>query len=66
MLDNIDAVNIYQQCSGQWIVGMNGIIDINILTVIEIMKFKKIENMDECLEKVQVIVSVILKVHNKK
>ena len=63
--DNVEAVNIYQQCSGQWIVGANGIVDINILAVIEIMKLKKIKNMDECLEKVQLIASEVLRLNKK-
>ncbi len=61
MINNTEAINIYQQCSGQWIVGMSGIIDINILAVIEVMKLKKIKNMDECLGKVQLISAEIRK-----
>ena len=63
---NVESVNIYQQCSGQWIVGPNGIIDINILAVIEVMKLKKIKDMDECLEKVQLIASEILRLNKKQ
>lgn len=57
---NIEAVNIFQQCSGQWIVGTTGIVDINILAVIELMKLKKVKDMNECLEKVQLIASEVL------
>ena len=65
-LDNVEAVNIYQQCSGQWIVGANGIVDINILAIIEVMKLKKVKNMDECLEKVQLIASEVLSLNKKQ
>lgn len=64
--DNAEAVKIYQQCSGQWIVSVNGIVDINILAVIEVMKLKKIEDMDECLEKVQLIAFEVLRAHKKQ
>ncbi len=40
---------------------MSGIIDINILPVIEVMKLKMVKNMDECLEKVQLISAEIRK-----
>lgn len=63
---NAEAVKIYQQCSGQWIVSVNGIVDINILAVIEVMKLKKVENMDECLEKVQLIAFKVLEAHKKQ
>lgn len=64
--DNAEAVGIYQQCSGQWIVSVNGIVDINILAIIEVMKLKKIENQDECLEKVQLIAFEVLKARKKQ
>lgn len=63
--DNAEAVKIYQQCSGQWIVSVNGIIDINILAVIEVIKLKKVKDMDECLEKVQLIAIEVLRAHKK-
>lgn len=59
-------MNIYQQCSSQWIVGANGIVDINILAVIEVMKLKKVKNMNECLEKVQIIASEVLRLNKKQ
>lgn len=65
-IENVEAVNIYQQCSGQWIVGVNGIVDINILAIIEVMKLKKVKNMDECLEKVQIIASNVLELNKKQ
>lgn len=63
-LENIEAVNIYQQCSGQWITGQQGLIDINIVAVIEVMELRKVEDKEACLEKVQLIVSKILKIWN--
>jgi hypothetical protein len=34
--------------------------------VIEVMKLKKVEDQDDCLEKVQLIASEILKAHKKQ
>lgn len=35
--------------------GMGGVVDINIIAVLEVMKLKRVKNLDECLEKVQLI-----------
>jgi hypothetical protein len=41
--------------------GPAGAIDINLGTIIEVMKLKGVENMGECLDKVQTIAQTILK-----
>ena len=59
--ENIEAVEIYSQCSGQWITSTAGLVDINILAVIEVMKIQEVKNQKECLEKVQIIARQIKK-----
>ena len=59
--ENEQAVEMYQHCSGQWICGAGGAVDLNLGTVMQAMDLFGIEDKKGCLLKVKTIAGVQLK-----
>lgn len=61
LTENEQAVEIYSHCSGQWICGAGGAVDLNLGTVMQAMDLFGIEDKKGCLLKVKTIAGVQLK-----
>ncbi|WP_432736112.1 DUF1799 domain-containing protein [Maridesulfovibrio sp. FT414] len=53
--ENEEAVEIYSHCSGQWICGAGGVVDINMGTVLQVMDVFGVEDKKGCLMSVKIM-----------
>lgn len=59
--ENEQAVKIYTHCSGQWICGAGGVVDLNMGTVLQVMDVFEVDDKKDCLLKVKTIAGVQLR-----
>ncbi|MBI9110299.1 DUF1799 domain-containing protein [Maridesulfovibrio ferrireducens] len=58
--ENEEAVEIYSHCSGQWICGASGVVDLNIGTALQVMDVFEVDDKKSCLMGVKQIAQVQL------